>query len=261
MNNQVFKRMSTHVRLAVGVSLVFLMAGPLMASGTIVLVSSNYVFDAVASSNGIRTITSAQLGGFDANGADKLVVTIGGKGTSNNVIAVSYGGTAMSQAVEAWTGGAAGGNGGEIWYLDNVTNNGDFVVTFDVGQAGIGFGVYKLQGTLPGFTQAVGCSYNTYTEAYTNAMQMTTTIPGELVIAGMARNNTPNPFGAVAPLVDLFKLGDGVLKFSVASAFGFIESPGGILPVIDQITNGVGSTFAVRFQPYIAPKGTVVLIR
>jgi hypothetical protein len=135
-------------------------------------------------------LDSAALGGFDASGSDKLVLTFGGEGQTPAFDEVSYGGVDLTRIVYA----EPGGQDVAIWYLDNP-GSGDLVVDLTRGN-GIGLSVMALSNTVDGYAAtAVNASGNT--------TSITTTGTDSLVVAAGERNNNTS-LVAVAPLVQVY---------------------------------------------------------
>ncbi len=210
-------------------------------------IGSTEDFDFVDSTH---TITSVESGSFDANGVDKLVVSIGSEGLdngaqSNDVISVTYGGAAMSMAIERY---GNGNRGGEIWYLDNVAVTGDFVITYAGATSGLGFGAYALSGTAAGVGQTASTTATSESETNIADMEMTASA-GDFIVAGLARNNFDNGggIGVVAPLTELF-YASGIDGASAASAYQEVTVTGPVNPQIFRLSNNVGALYAAIFE-------------
>ena len=210
-----------------------------------------------------RTVGASELGTFNANGVDKLVVTVGGEGNSNGaesnlVTSVTYGGVPMNKVVDRYGGG---NRGNSMWYLDDVSVTGEFVITFAQSQSGLGFAAYALNGTLAGTAAATASTTaNTATAGYNADMTMSITVPGEFVIAALARNNFDDGGGqgVVAPLTQLF-YATSTDGSSAAGAYQFVPAAGTVTPTIYNLTNGVGSVIAASFQPVPEPSCAALL--
>jgi hypothetical protein len=202
----------------------------------------------------IRTVGASELGTFNANGVDKLVVVIGGEGEGNGtgdntVTAVTYGGVSMNLVGSSYNGN---NQGTTMWYLDNVSVTGSFEITFAENQSGLGFGAYALNGTVAGTAATfVSTTANSGTTQHDTDMSLTTTVPGEFVIGSFARNNQPNPWEAQAPLTELFK--DFTDGSSMISAYREVATPETFIPTFVNLTNGAGGILAASFQPIPEP--------
>ena len=108
----------------------------------------------VAEGGGVYSYTFTSLGTFVATGSDKLVLGFQNKDTGAvtgpPVLDVTYGGAAMTQAIQQ----ASGRQRNSIFYLDNVASDGNLVVRFTDGgtsnQASWTLGLYALNGTAAG---------------------------------------------------------------------------------------------------------------
>ncbi len=208
-----------------------------------------------------HTVPAGDLGGFNPNGADKLVVVIGNEGLnngalSNDVTGVTYGGVAMTMAVERF---GNGNRGGEIWYLDNVGVTGDFVITYAGSSGGLGFGAYALNNAAPGVAQTASTTATSGSEANIADMTMTA-LEGDFVVAGFARNNTDTGggIGVAAPLTQLF-YGD-TDGSSAASGYQIVAADGPVTPDIQRLSNNVGALFAARFEAVAIPEPSSLVI-
>lgn len=253
--------------LLLSAALLGMSCGPAFAKGGIVLLDSVGFGTTTGSTedadgtNNTRTVGSSELGSFDANGAAKLVVTLAGEGNSvgdNTVTGVTYGGVPMTKIKDR-----SGGRQNSMWYLDDVSVSGDFVITYNVSDNNLGFAAYALSGTVSGFVETVSSSANTAPPAttYNAQMTMTTTLPGELVIASFERNNYDDGggVGVKAPLIKIYYAGMG--GCSAASAYQLVAEPGAVTPTILQITNGAGTIIATRFEPIVYPPGMVLILK
>ncbi|MFK7849884.1 MAG: DUF6288 domain-containing protein [Akkermansiaceae bacterium] len=135
--------------------------------------------------------------GYDASGADKLVVVLGGEhgfpgNTGGRFYSVTYAGTALTEAVQEESGVPTLA----IFYLDNPGAPGDLIVNQDNHNSFV-YKIYQITGTAPG----VGAT----SKATSNAVNLTTTAGDSLVIAGILNagpnggNGSPN-LSADAPL-------------------------------------------------------------
>jgi len=143
-------------------------------------------------------VTDAELGNLDFNGASKLVVTVGVKGSNlspdNQAGTVTYNGTAMTPAVgSAGTGSASWGWVG-IYYLDDpaAVGVGDIVVQ-DPGYS-LAVSAVVLSGTAPG----VGDTASSATQDFVNL----DTAAGSVVVAGSSDGSSSDN-AVVAPLVEI----------------------------------------------------------
>jgi hypothetical protein len=143
-------------------------------------------------------VTDAELGNLDFNGASKLVVTVGVKGSNlspdNQAGTVTYNGTAMTPAVgSAGTGSASWGWVG-IYYLDDpaAVGVGDIVVQ-DPGYS-LAVSAVVLSGTAPG----VGDTASSATQDFVNL----DIAAGSVVVAGSSDGSSLDN-AVVAPLVEI----------------------------------------------------------
>lgn len=208
----------------------------------IVTDSGGYAFAGSASSH---TVTSANLGGFDANGADKLVVSISGErsGTSNNTVSgVTYGGVALTPAIAA-DSASTSARKHSIWYLDDVSVTGNIVVTYVQSQSGIGLSAVALTGTVDGVAD---------TEA--NGAIITTT-SGEFVLAAGLANG--GAISADAPLTQLLSSADGSTGSSTGAAgYYIVPTAGSFTPAF----TGDESFVAASFQAVIPEPASLALL-
>ncbi|MEZ7957308.1 MAG: PEP-CTERM sorting domain-containing protein [Rubritalea sp.] len=121
------------------------------------------------------TLDSTALGGFDASGSDKLVLTFGGENQTSGYDEISFGGVAMTRIVFA----EPGGQDVSIWYLDNP-GTGNLVVDLKAGN-GIGLSVLALSNTADGFA--------TTANAAGVSTSINTTGLNSFVVAAGERNN------------------------------------------------------------------------
>jgi len=213
-----------------------------------------------------RTVLSGEYGSFSANGASKLVVTIGGEGSgngasNNTVTSVTYGGVALSEAISGYTS-ASGGRGASIWYLDNVSVSGDFVITFATDQTGLGFGALALSGTNPGFAQT-GVTTS-------SSLDFTTTTATELVVLSFGRNNLDAVSGAASgaggpgdgvqsPLTELYYGGMDSNSSSAAAGYQLVATPGPTTSTIYEM-NGSGRLVGATFTAAPVPEPSTALL-
>jgi len=199
--------------------------------------SGGFAFEGSASQH---TVTSANLDGFDANGSDKLVVSITGEraGTSNNTVSgVTYGGVDLDPVVA----NNATARKLSIWYLDNVNVTGDIVVSYVSSQSGIGISAVALSGTLDGFA-----------DTSDDSQAITTTTSGEFVLAaGIANGGT---ITADAPLTQLLSSADGSTGSSTGSAgYYVVPSSGSFTPSFSGDERFVAAAFQADSNVIPAP--------
>ncbi|MDT8390511.1 MAG: PEP-CTERM sorting domain-containing protein [Lentisphaeria bacterium] len=180
--------------------------------------SGGYALASVSSSH---TVTSGNLGGFNANGSDKLVVTVTNErsGTSNNTVStITYGGVALTNAI-ADTSSSSVARRLSIWYLDNVTVTGDIVVSYVQSASGIGISAVALSGTVADFADAA-----------TNGGVSTAGADGGFVIAAGIANG--GAISADAPLIGLLSSADGDTGSSTGAAgyYNGLLGPGSFTP-------------------------------
>lgn len=203
--------------------------------------SGGYAFVGSASSH---TVTSANLDTFNANGSDKLVVTITGEraGASNNTVTgVTYGGEALSLAIAADSASSTARKL-SIWYLDDVNVTGDIVVTYAGSQSGIGISALALNGTVDGLVSTV------------NNGAITTTTNGEFVVAAGVANG--GAITAETPLTQLLSSADGSTGSSTGSAgYYTVPTAGSFTPSF----TGDESFIAASFQAVPEP-GSLALL-
>jgi hypothetical protein len=219
-----------------------ILAAPL-ATAAISVVDSGGIAKTQSAAPSI-TVTAAELGDFDADGSSKLVVTVsgerGGSG-SYEVAGITYGGQAMTLIQQNQTDNAA--RQMSIWYLDNVSVTGDFVVSFDGNGSGIGLGVVALTGTASGYASS-NFSLGTSTS-------ITTTVPSQFVMAAGMNNGSTAPT-AVSPLTQLFS---GDTGSSVGAAgYQFAASAGTVTPTF----TGANGVIAASFLPVPEPRAALL---
>jgi hypothetical protein len=215
------------------------LVGGLIGSANAAIVledSGGYAFVGTASSH---TITPANLGGFNANGTDKLVVTVTGEraGTSNNTVSgITYGGVSLTKAVAAESTSPA--RKMSIWYLDNVSVTGNIVVSYVQSQSGIGISAVALNGTVDGVADTA-----LPTES------ITTTIDGEFVIAAAIANG--GAISASSPLSPLLSSADGSTGSSTGAAgYYVVPTAGDFTPAFA----GDEAYVAAAFEPFVVPE-------
>lgn len=208
-----------------------------------------FAFEGSASSHTIMP-TDLKAGGFDANGSDKLVVSITGEraGTSNNTVSgVTYGGQPLVQAV------ADNSNVRKlsIWYLDNVTVTGNIVVSYVSRQSGIGIAALALSGTAAGVADTADNNNGTATPDN----QIITTTAGELVLAAGVANG--GAISASSPLNPLLSSADGSTGSSTGAA-GFYAVP--IASSFTPAFAGDENYVAASFQAVIPEPSSLALL-
>jgi len=137
--------------------------------------------------DGIHDFTNAELGGFTASGADKLVVAFSGENHAGGASSVTYGGAGLTEAHRVENGQRVA----HIWYLDNPTSDGTLVFDMVNSSAnGVGGAIFVLNGTKAG----IGAVGSTSVE---------TTADDSLVVFAAVNNsssNPPNPSGSLTLL-------------------------------------------------------------
>jgi len=206
-----------------------------------------------------RTVTSTELTGFDATGADKLVIYVGGEGggngaDDNTVNSVTYAGQSMFEVIQ--TKSSAGNRRGSIWYIDNPSASGEFIITFAKNQDDLGFAAYALSGTIDGLA-GIGTSGSSDGDTVT----LTTTVAGEFAVAGFVRNgfdNTDtNGTGVQPPLAELMYTNNS--SSSAASGYATLGTAGDYDLTIYDNTNGVGILVAATFVPTPEPSSLALM--
>lgn len=169
---------------------------------------------------GVRTLEA----GFDASGADKLVVVIGAehgfrKNNEGTFHSMTYGGVAMTRAAHEASSYPTVG----IFFLDDPGPAGDIVV--EQGNHNQSpFVIYLLSGTAPG----MGAS-GTHT---TPSVRLTTTAMDAMVIVGIYNSGPDGGNGAAdlsadAPLAsDAANTAEQTRWGSVSSAHATVTAPG-----------------------------------
>jgi hypothetical protein len=211
------------------------------------------------STSNTRTVSSGELGTFTANGADKLVVTIGGEGINNaaagagnspKVLSLTYGGVALTKVFENYINN----RGNSMWWLDNVAVTGDFVITYEGDSDDLGFAAYAMDGTLAGTAEDTG-SVTGHGANLPTRVQLDVTTAGSFVVAALARNNYDNQntsipapnTGVVAPLTSLFYTNN--TGASTAAGYATNVAAGTFNAQIEELTNDAGSLIAASFKP------------
>lgn len=214
-----------------------------------------------------RTVSAGgELGTFSANGADKLIVTIGGEGVTNGgssptVTALTYGGVSLIKVFENYVNN----RGNSMWYLDNVSVTGNFVITYAGDSDDLGFAAYALNGTAAGTAEVTGSTTGHGANLPTQ-VALNVTTAGSFVAASFARNNfdnsnttsTPNATGVVAPLTSLYYTNNGGTA-STAAGYANNVAAGTFNAQIEELTNNAGSLIAASFAPVPEPSAAALL--
>jgi hypothetical protein len=195
------------------------------------------------------TFTNASLGGFDVTGYDKLVFVVSGENHAGGFASVTYGGVALTEAVEI----ANGQRGTSIWYLDGPITNGDlFVDPVNNSSNGIGGVLFGLIGTEAGVGVNTGSSLN-------GTSTLVTTADNSLVLASAVNNSASNPPTPTAPLISLARLDSG--SSGHASGYQTIASSG---TTVNSVFGAGGSTVdasvSVEFLAAVPEPSTTALI-
>ncbi|MBT8038428.1 MAG: sialate O-acetylesterase [Verrucomicrobiae bacterium] len=171
-----------------------------------------------ASGTAIRTITPADLPGFDPVGSGKLVVTLSaeGSGGTRTVSSVTYAGVGLSEAIQQ--NYSTGSQTTAIYYLDNPTSVGNLVVSFSGNTNGIGVSVIALSNV------ATGVSVSNGSDGL--SVNLTTTAANSFVVASNANNGTIA--AAQSPLTPLF--GGPVGSAGGGAGYQFVATPGLLTP-------------------------------
>jgi len=224
------------------------------SSAAIALLDSGGVAKTQTSASTI-TVTSTDLGTFDANGASKLVVTVSGErgGAGSYAHAgVTYGDVEMTLILGSATDNTA--RYISMWYLDNVTVTGDFVVDFGGNGSGVGFGAVALSGTKAGGAADSSFSLGTSTS-------ITTTTASEFLMAAGMANGTTAPT-ASSPLTQLFSGDTG--SSSGAAGHRFVTSASTVTPTFTGANGVIAASFEAIPEPSAALLGAIgflVLLR
>ncbi len=198
-------------------------------------------------------ISVANFGNYDASGADKLVVLVGGgrdRGTPLSISNVTYNGTLLTEAVKASStittpqGAAAG-----IFYIDDPGAAGDLVVNFAAKSWGIrnAITVLELSGTQDGHGPVASSNDS-------GTVSLSTLEDDSLVLAvskAVPDNGTEVP---QAPLTDLN-------ASRIGSGFQFVASPSMVNPTFTDFSNQGQATAAAAFAAVptsTGPPGNVV---
>jgi len=191
------------------------------------------------------TLSSADLGGFDPTGSDKLVLAISGEklGTYEEI---SYGGVAMTQ-IFAITVSTTPRNLA-IYYLDDIPASVTNLVVDLSGGNGVGLAVIALSGTQAGFVSPPSITLATSTS-------ITTTDANSLVVAAAVNNNTGG-VPAEPPLTQVYSGESG----SAGHGSGYQQVPESGTTITPTFT-GAEAVGAVEFLAIQPPAGTVVVIK
>lgn len=205
---------------------------------------------AMQNGDGLNAVTG--LAGFDAAGADKLVVTLGTEHGFNNgdgyVFDVRYSGQIMTEVIQE---DAAGENGtAAIFYLDHPgpIGNGTIEVSASNPNGGIG-AAYALSGTAQGY----GAS-NSNTGNTVNSVSLTTSGENSLLIAALENSGTPNTAGtptANAPISQVASGFWGSQWGSHASGYLQVSTPSMVTPTFSTNT-GVDYSINVVAAEFLA---------
>lgn len=146
-------------------------------------VSDSQVDNAVTS----FTINAADLGtqSFSAAGNDKLVLAISTKWASNSggaVTSLTYDGASLTNVVARKSNRAQD----EIWYLDNVSSDGDINLTFDSVTEGFAIYLFALNGTKAGFQDSAEA--NGTLSGANLTPELTSTVAGSFVLWEVSDN-------------------------------------------------------------------------
>ncbi len=162
----------------------------------------------IAFANSWNVTTSARNVVAAGAGSNRLliyVITFEDDDNTNDVTAVTYGGQAMTQAVQSKTvtGGTGSQSRAEIWYLTNsgitAASHNSFIPVFSISDPSTSHGYYTMAVTLSGVNQSTPvCSVGIGERLTTSTLNLSSGIavlPSELVIytthGGDARTHTP----------------------------------------------------------------------
>ncbi len=188
---------------------------------------------------GDYTLSAAtDLSGFDPSGSDKLVVTISGErggAVSNPIItSVTYGGVAMTEAIQAIDPLDSQRTG--IFFLDNPTAAGDLFIDVSSRLNGVGVSLLALSGTEPGVALTNGSDGQ--------STSLTTLVDDTFLVASHVNNG--NGATAQPPLTPL--LNDAVGSAGGGSGFQNVPTAGLVTPTFtDNTIRPV--TVAAAFEP------------
>ncbi|NCG12764.1 MAG: hypothetical protein GWP38_05400 [Planctomycetia bacterium] len=191
---------------------------------------------------GLNAVTG--LAGFDAAGADKLVVTVGTEHGFNNgegyVFEVRYSGVILTEVVQE----DAGVNNGTaaIFYLDNPgpIGSGTIEVSASSPNGGIG-AAYALSGTTAGY----GAS-NTSTGNTVTSVTLTTSGENSLLIAALENSGNPNGSGTAVANVPMTSVASGFWGSqwgSHASGYLQVATPDMVTPTF---STNIGANFSIN---------------
>ena len=191
--------MTAHIRMATVVILAVLATLSLANSANAEITIDSVTTGVGPGGGGDKTLQV----GFNSGGADKLVVVIGGEhgfpgNTGGNFNSMTYGGVPLTEAVQEGTSYPTLA----IFYLDYPGVSGDLVVNQENHNSSP-YAIYLLMGTAAG----VGATAKNYGYAENSYVDLTTTVAGSMVIAGIDNSgpdggNYPAALTADAPLVE-----------------------------------------------------------
>lgn len=177
----------------------------------------------VALANAWNASTSAPLSHTAGAGSNRLlvyVISFEDDDNLNDVTAVSYGGQAMTQAVQSTTiTGTGSQSRAEIWYLNQagivLASNTTFTPVFSISNPATSHGYYAMAVTLSGVNQVTPvCTSRTgerLTSTTVNLSSGISVLPGELMIYGThtGDSRTHTPAGGYTESFDLNGAGGG----------------------------------------------------
>lgn len=177
----------------------------------------------VALANSWNASTSVPLSHTAAAGSNRLlvyVISFEDDDNLNDVTSVSYGGRAMTQAVQSTTiTGTGSQSRAEIWYLNQagivLASNTTFTPVFSISNPTVAHGYYAMAVTLSGVNQVTPvCTSRTgerLTSATVNLSSGISVLPGELMIYGThtGDSRTHTPAGGYTESFDLNGAGGG----------------------------------------------------
>jgi hypothetical protein len=239
-------------------ALVTMVVAIILAGGmadAAVIISDTVVTGVGPGGGGNKTLVT----GLDANGADKLVVVIGGEhgfpgNTGGQYNSMTYGGTPLVEAIQRGMESPDAIATAALFYLDNPGPAGDLVVN-QANHNSAPFAVYELSNTAPG----VGAR----ARSTSNGVSLTAFAGNSMVIAGVldagpnGGNGAPN-LSADAPLIedtpDLVG-GGGRRWVSLSSGHATVATPG----AATYSFSGAGATDALAtVAAEFAPAGTIL---
>lgn len=202
---------------------------------------------ATYASAGNETISSFNLNfaGFDPSSADKLVVTVSGRGAtagSTSVSSMSFNSTALSAAIQQQNERIVTA----VYYVDSALANGALEINFSQNVYAIGVSVLALSGTDTGVGPTVGVNNLSGT--------LTTTTDGSLAIAAAHYFRAASDGTTVTPNSPMTSLLATPLYFAGAGA-GYYEVPtaGDFNYSFTASGGSLATTAAVAFAPIPEP--------